>query len=266
MAWLKIDQTLRDHHKICDAADDLKLDPAHMTGMMVLLWLWAIDNAPTGSLAGISAGSIARGAQYTGDAEAFVEVLKRRNLLDDGPDGLQIHDWEETAGTLIEKRKKDAARKAAERETKKAEASAGRPEDALGKSATKSKSRERVRVDPSPDGEGEGTAVPYERIRLLWNDTCTSFPKVQGIAGKRKTALSARWKDRPDFGWWTAYFGRIEASDFLKGKNDRGWRATFDWILNEANMNKIIEGNYDTEGGDDNGPQQPEQYTRGFKD
>ena len=49
MAWLKVDQTLRDHHKICDAADALQVDPAHMTGMMILFWLWAIDNAPSGS-------------------------------------------------------------------------------------------------------------------------------------------------------------------------------------------------------------------------
>ena len=49
MAWLKVDQTIRDHHKILDAADLLQTTDAHVTGCLVLLWLWAIDNAPDGS-------------------------------------------------------------------------------------------------------------------------------------------------------------------------------------------------------------------------
>lgn len=280
MAWLKIDQTLRDHHKICDAADELQVDPAHMTGMMVLLWLWAIDNAPSGSLAGVSAGTIARGAQYGGDPTAFVEALKRQELLDEGPDGLQIHDWEEHAGNLIDRRQKDAKRKAAERAAKKAaepETSEGRPADVRKKSAPRveqSKSRERVDI-PSPSDEGEGEApaadpIPIEKLRILWNDTCLSYSKANGVNGNRRTLMTARWKEHQDLDWWKAYFDRIEASSFLKGKNDRGWKATLDWILNAANMDKILEGKYDEEGGrahgDDTDQRAAGDYTRGFKE
>ncbi len=271
MAWLKIDQTLRDHRKICDAAEDLKLDPAHMTGLMVLFWLWAIDNAPNGSLAGVSAGTIARGAQYSGDPAAFVEALKRHKLLDDGPDGLSIHDWEKHAGDLIDRREKDARRKAAERAAKKAaasETSAGRPADVPEKSGARvEQSREDLITSSPSDSPTEAT--PAEKIRLLWNDTCLSFSKANGISGKRKIALAARWKEHPDLDWWAAYFQRIEASDFLKGKNPRSWKATIDWVLNAANMDKILEGNYDEKKG---GGQRevdrrdPERYTRGFKE
>jgi hypothetical protein len=31
----------------------------------------------------------------------------------------------------------------------------------------------------------------------------------------------------------------------MKGKNNRNWSATFDWLLNDANMAKTLEGNYD---------------------
>ena len=32
---------------------------------------------------------------------------------------------------------------------------------------------------------------------------------------------------------------------FLEGQNDRGWVATFDWIIaNDNNAVKVLEGNY----------------------
>ena len=277
MAWLKIDQTLRDHHKICDAADELQVDPAHMTGMMVLLWLWAIDNAPSGSLAGVSAGTIARGAQYGGDPMAFVDALKRQELLDDGPEGLQIHDWEEHAGNLIDRRQKDAKRKAAERAAKKAaepETSAGRPTDVREKSAARvEQSRERAEKKDTPPNGGESEPadpIPYEKIRILWNGTCLSYSKANGVNGIRRTLLAARWKEHPDLDWWSSYFTRIEASGFLQGKNDRRWKATLDWVLNAANMDKILEGKYDAEGGRqhelDTDQRAAGDYTRGFKE
>jgi hypothetical protein len=36
-----------------------------------------------------------------------------------------------------------------------------------------------------------------------------------------------------------------EESDFLKGANDRNWVADFDWIMNDTNMAKILDGKYE---------------------
>jgi hypothetical protein len=41
-------------------------------------------------------------------------------------------------------------------------------------------------------------------------------------------------------------FRKAEASDFMKGKNKRDWRANFDWMMKDANFGKILEGTYDT--------------------
>jgi len=38
-----------------------------------------------------------------------------------------------------------------------------------------------------------------------------------------------------------------EASGFLKGQNSRGWQANFDWLINESNMVKVLEGNYNSD-------------------
>ena len=48
MAWLQVHQTLKDHRKLFDAADQLEVEPPHMMGLLVSFWLWALDNAPTG--------------------------------------------------------------------------------------------------------------------------------------------------------------------------------------------------------------------------
>ena len=39
-------------------------------------------------------------------------------------------------------------------------------------------------------------------------------------------------------------FEMVEASSFLKGQNNRNWTATFDWLIADANMAKVLDGNY----------------------
>ena len=40
-------------------------------------------------------------------------------------------------------------------------------------------------------------------------------------------------------------FEKAEQSNFLKGANNRNWKADFDWIMSDRNMAKILEGKYD---------------------
>lgn len=44
---------------------------------------------------------------------------------------------------------------------------------------------------------------------------------------------------------------RIKQSDFLRGKNRKGWMITFDWFIRPNNFPKVLEGNYDNKSGDD---------------
>ncbi len=44
---------------------------------------------------------------------------------------------------------------------------------------------------------------------------------------------------------------RIKQSDFLRGKNKKGWMITFDWFIRPNNFPKVLEGNYDNKNGDD---------------
>lgn len=46
------------------------------------------------------------------------------------------------------------------------------------------------------------------------------------------------------------------ASDFMNGKNGKGWVASFDWMMCPSNFPKVLEGNYDNE--QPAGSQQPQ--------
>ena len=91
--------------------------------------------------------------------------------------------------------------------------------------------------------------VPYSQIQKLFNDLCPSFPKVLKLNEARKKAIKARWIEydrNPDA--FIKLFTMAEASSFLKGRNERNWTATFDWLLNTTNMTKVLEGNYKDKG------------------
>ena len=77
----------------------------------------------------------------------------------------------------------------------------------------------------------------------LYHSTCVSLPKLKTVGEKRKKAILARLETFTveDF---KSLFEKVEASSFLKGNNNRGWTATFDWLMNEANMTKVLEDQY----------------------
>lgn len=91
----------------------------------------------------------------------------------------------------------------------------------------------------------EDDGCPYEKIRDLYHDNCPSFSRIKILSENRKKTIKARWKQ---YGMKLAPFKKLfrkaESSEFLKGNNDRSWHANFDWLLNEANMTKTLEGRY----------------------
>lgn len=102
----------------------------------------------------------------------------------------------------------------------------------------------------SPPKKGEAAKsppVPFKKIMELYNSICVSFPKIQLIDGSREDAVRARFNKHKDIKTFDALFRKAEASDFLKGGNDRNWRADFDWLMIAANLAKVLEGKYDNE-------------------
>lgn len=80
----------------------------------------------------------------------------------------------------------------------------------------------------------------------LYHSICTSYPRIRSLSDARKKAIKVRLKSysMDDF---KTLFENAEASSFLKGV-DGGWKASFDWLIKEANMLKVLEGNYQDKG------------------
>lgn len=95
--------------------------------------------------------------------------------------------------------------------------------------------------------EVKTSPAPLQQIVDLYHSVCVSFPAVRSLSDARKKAIKARLNTYSveDF---KTMFEKAEASSFLKGSNDRNWTATFDWLIKDANMAKVLDGNYDDKG------------------
>lgn len=98
-------------------------------------------------------------------------------------------------------------------------------------------------VDEATPPPPQAAAAPtYQQIVDLYHSICKSLPAVRSLSDSRKRAIKAR------MGTYTVedfktLFEMAEASSFLKGE-DGGWKASFDWLIKESNMLKVLEGNY----------------------
>ena len=87
----------------------------------------------------------------------------------------------------------------------------------------------------------------YQQIADLYNSLCPSYPSIRSLSEARKKAIRARLHTYT-VGDFRTLFEKAEASEFLKGGNARNWSATFDWLIKDANMAKVLDGNYDNKG------------------
>lgn len=96
--------------------------------------------------------------------------------------------------------------------------------------------------DKELETDKENSKTDFQSVVDLFHSICVSFPKIRSLSDARKKAIKARLKNYTidDF---KAVFEAAEASSFLKGE-DGGWKASFDWLIKEANMLKVLEGNY----------------------
>lgn len=83
-----------------------------------------------------------------------------------------------------------------------------------------------------------------QQVVDLYHSICVSYPAVRSLSEARKKAINARLKIY-NLGDFQELFEKAEKSSFLKGGNARNWVATFDWLIKDLNMTKVIDGNYD---------------------
>lgn len=101
-------------------------------------------------------------------------------------------------------------------------------------------------IDLDNSTDNSSNKIPYEKIKDLYHEICVSYPKMIKLSDSRKKTIRARYLE---YGYnieiFKTLFTKAEESNFLKGKNDNNWSASFDWLINSSNMIKVLEGNYD---------------------
>lgn len=100
----------------------------------------------------------------------------------------------------------------------------------------------------SNEDSSVGTDPPLSKMEILeaWDRRMVplGFPAVRKMTAQRERQLKARLKDSTIEDWQRA-MDALERSPFLRGDNDRGWRADFDFLLQPKSFTKLIEGAYD---------------------
>lgn len=106
--------------------------------------------------------------------------------------------------------------------------------------------------DPHMENEDENvndidTKIEYGLILENYHSLCPKMPKVEKLTDKRKGFVNARYGE---FGMEkiTKVLRMAGESDFLNGKNDKLWKADFEWLMRPENFVKVLEGKYSKNG------------------
>lgn len=83
-----------------------------------------------------------------------------------------------------------------------------------------------------------------KEITDLFNSLCPSLPQIKYLSEDTKTMM-AQQMEKYTLDDFKLLFQKAEASDFLKGENDRKWAASFEWLIEDQNMAKVLNGNFD---------------------
>lgn len=100
----------------------------------------------------------------------------------------------------------------------------------------------------APDPPESETKTDFKSLMAFVNAEFakgkSTMPRLRTIDGTRRTHTLARIREYGEDAL-REVVRKAAASDFLNGNNNRGWTATFDWLILPNNFIKVLEGNYD---------------------
>ena len=97
------------------------------------------------------------------------------------------------------------------------------------------------RIELGKDRKGKDKWKP---ITDLFNSLCPSLTQIIYISEDTK-AIIEKQLEKYTLDDFKLLFQKAEASDFLKGDNEPKWAATFEWLIEDQNMAKVLNGNFD---------------------
>jgi hypothetical protein len=111
------------------------------------------------------------------------------------------------------------------------------------------KRKDKKREEKKRECMSTASTAPHQmhELAVLWNIHVTNLSKVKLTSELRNKKISLVWKNH-SVDEWIIILSKLNESNFCCGKNDRGWVATFDWLIKPDTSFRIFEGKYDNRG------------------
>jgi hypothetical protein len=193
-----------------------------------------------------------------GLAERILDQMQRANMVELTNEGIKIRNWDsrqfqsDTDKTAAErqKRRRQRVKESHADVTRDASVSHGpvtAPDTDTDTDTDSKKDSGNKDSPPSTPKPNFQEDLGFQALVTAWNDELSEphgLPRVTRLTKARYIKFKAREKDYG--GWFQVYeiLTKINNQPFLLGKNQRGWKANFDWFLEPRNMARIEEGNY----------------------
>ena len=123
--WIELHGSVATHRKTWALAAALGVERVQALGHICCLWLWAIEQAQDGDLSSFPAKAICEAAGWQKRPAVLLAALVASGYVDEN---MQIHEWDEYVGRLMDKRETDRKRQA-EKRAKERGQSGERPMD-----------------------------------------------------------------------------------------------------------------------------------------
>lgn len=109
-----------------------------------------------------------------------------------------------------------------------------------------------ISENPKVDPARRCANIDYAAIKEYWNtkhdQSGSVMRRLTLMSDQRKGNVRSRIREYGgDVQKVYKAIDKAMASDFMNGKNGKGWVASFDWMMCPSNFPKVLEGNYDNE-------------------
>ena len=109
-----------------------------------------------------------------------------------------------------------------------------------------------ISENPKVDPARRCAKIDFAAIKEYWNtkhdQSGSAMRRLTLMSDQRKSNVRARIREYGgDVQKVYKAIDKAMASDFMNGKNGKGWVASFDWMMFPSNFPKVLEGNYDNE-------------------
>ena len=176
--------------------------------------------------------------QIDRDAEKYDEICKKRSEAGKRHKGNQY--------TRLDELKK----KVEQMEQKFQTGTTGTDSDSDSENDSELSNDNNIILAPYGASSSHDDPINFDGLVIFFNSTMQKYNSVicqiKDIKGKRRDAVRARSRERGKKSL-AIVFENAAKSDFLNGKNDRGFIANFDWLVRPNNFIKVLEGNYNNE-------------------